>query len=90
MRSTLFGVGSLSHFLVILAFLEGIGLSGYLAITAGPAFSRLIQTSTTPAELSRFFLSSPDRILVATGLAVLAYVLVNTGTWESLPGDGGM
>lgn len=85
MNASIFGTRGIVHHLFILGMFEAFGLMVYVQFTAKAAWLELRTGGIQLNEILPFLLASPDRALVAVGLAVLAVVLVNTGHWRTRP-----
>lgn len=60
--------------------LETLGLLLYLTTFHEAAFEAFLDSAITPVAFVEFMLASPDRLLVAVGLAILAVIFNVTGT----------
>jgi uncharacterized membrane protein YgcG len=58
---------------------EALGMAGYMLWRNEAALDALVAGGVTPAEVVQFLLASPDRLLVAGGLGVLAVLMVRGG-----------
>lgn len=54
------------------SILEPLGMLLYLTLVSPTALDTLLAGGVTPGEVVSFLLASPDRLLVAGGLALLA------------------
>jgi hypothetical protein len=89
---------SIAQKLLLLVFVGGIleplGMLMYLLWSSPTALERLMAGGTSLGEVGSFLLASPDRLLVAGALALLALLFAwNADTSESTPhhnlGGGG-
>lgn len=84
----------LAGFLFTLVFVGGIleliGMMMYLQWRHEAALERFMAGEITPAGTLDFLLASPDRMLVAVALAVLALFMVLTGDSGGSTHDGGV
>jgi hypothetical protein len=71
--------GFLFTFLFVGGMLEFFGLMFYSMWRDEGAFRRLLADGVTPNEVVAFLTASPDRMLVAGGIAVVAFVMVRSG-----------
>jgi uncharacterized membrane protein YgcG len=71
--------------------LEALGFVFYMQWQNPQALQRLMSDGVTPARVLEFVLASPDRMLVAGGLAVVGVVMAlnsGSGTTHVADGDG--
>jgi hypothetical protein len=86
--------GALFSFLFVGGILEVLGMLLYLEVTDQSAAAQaLMADGVQPGELLPFLLASPDRLLVAIGLAIVAVLFVradSSGSGHHVGGfDGG-
>jgi hypothetical protein len=64
--------------------IEPLGMLLYLQLSSPAALETLVSDGVTLDEVISFVLASPDRILVAAGLALLAFLFA----WKADTGGG--
>jgi elongation factor P--beta-lysine ligase len=79
-------------FVFVGGILEVLGMLLYLSQTSEAALDRLMTGGMSLEDVVMFLLASPDRLLVASGLALLALILVwkggNSGRHHHVEGGG--